>query len=216
MEIKIKTLKTDNVRNQIQNLFYVLKNINNTKDNNITFNLSNVELIPPILILPFACLINLLKNKKIIKFVIENQKINDFLKDIYFYGGLNISNHKELLEILKAYYDKKYMPIINYSTNKKDYKVTNEIISNINNIIIHQLKISSDYSNGIIYLIDELINNIFDHANVNNAWIYTQHFDNKNYLDLCIIDSFRSRIWNKNFKKFGDKRFKRYICYLFR
>jgi hypothetical protein len=56
-------------------------------------------------------------------------------------------------------------------------------------IMRHQLNITGQLLMAISYLIGESMDNIVDHAGVDNGWIMVQNYPQKCFLDICILDT---------------------------
>ncbi len=88
---------------------------------------------------------------------------------------------------MQRYNLKSYIPVISFpATSKTDDK--ENILTFVENLIVHQLSIPRNIVSGLKYMIDEIIDNITEHSHSERGYIFAQAYPNSRYLDICIAD----------------------------
>lgn len=136
------------------------------------FDLSQIEEIFPLLILPLAVYIHDTNSSfelPVDKKVIEQYSFPD--------GDRAVNIKKEVR-----------FPIL-YLSNSGDIKQRDELISQYIDMIFKKLSFES--KNILSYPISEFINNIFEHSKKNEGWIFAKIDKTTKFIDICIVDSGR-------------------------
>lgn len=115
----------------------------------------------------------------------------DYLKVICFSEGLQPDKIRssEFYAVMEKFSSRSYIPIIDFPVTSVDEDVKNSVLSTVENIIIRQVNIERNVSEGLKYFISELVDNITEHSESKRAYIFAQAYPTKRYLDLCISDN---------------------------
>lgn len=184
--IKLKTnIKDDKMSDGLLYAMKAINTINESEDEFIEIDFSEVGFVTPLYVLPLVMFINSC-NKKI-----SINNINEYLETIKFSNGMYPDRMRktEFKAIMQEYTHKTYIPIISFPSTKSTESDKDEILSSIETIIIEQLNISLNVATGIKYMLSECIDNIIQHANSERGYIFAQSYPQKGYLDICIADN---------------------------
>lgn len=100
----------------------------------------------------------------------------------------SLMRKSEFIALMAKYEKKTYIPIVCFPTsNETDSK--DGILRVIESLIINQAKIPSNVAQGFKYMVSEIIDNIVEHSDSKNGYIFAQSYPNLEYLDICIADS---------------------------
>lgn len=121
-----------------------------------------------------------------------NGDLKPYLDLIHFYVGLQPEafTENELKDTIKKYGAKTYIPLVSYNTklNKEIALRRDNAVSIIHTLIANQLNLQPSYKSAISYLIDEMIDNVVQHAVVDRGILHAQFYPNLGFLDICIAD----------------------------
>lgn len=179
-KIIINNPPNDDLLNQLISLYESFKNL--SKNERVEFDLSKIKWFSPLLILPIASYINKSKSNYILS---QEKNVNSYLNAVRFPLGID-----SLTEFAKAIqHTKNYVPISVLEKNKIIER--NRLESCFQDMIFKIAGGVKGAKNAIIYPIMELVANIFHHSKEDRGYIFGQFYPNKNYLDICIIDTGR-------------------------
>jgi hypothetical protein len=108
-----------------------------------------------------------------------------YLDTIHFPTGTNSATEFEkIVQITKT-----YVPI---STLERERGVERENLESMFSGLVYKLLGSiPGVKNAVYYPIAELVTNIFEHSKDNVGFVFGQYYPNKEYLDICIVDTGR-------------------------
>lgn len=120
-----------------------------------------------------------------------NTRVNSYVRNINFYEGLKLDEIENWENVLNAYENKSYLPLINFSTSTIHDQsfLRDNIFTHVNKLIRKIAKVPVNYFSAISYLLSELSDNIVEHSGAERGWLSFQYYRQKGYLDLCIADS---------------------------
>jgi len=169
--------QNDSLLAQLGSLYKTFINTKNKED--LEFDLSLLNWVCPLLVLPISAYINNTRSGYTIN---QPDKIKTYLKTINFPNGIDsISSFQR--EIQKH---KSYIPI---SILKKEQGAQRERLEALFAEKIYKtLGNVSGAQNAVCYPIAELVTNIFEHSKKDTGFVFGQFYPTKNYLDICIID----------------------------
>jgi len=182
MTIKLKTEKSDKLGLIILNLCENINKLKTLKKNEINrIDLSDIDWICPLGILPIATFLSNLENKGYqIKVTLPlNLNIKSYLKTINFFKGINT------LDTLRH---KNYVPITYISSDPYNIKNRENIETCLGNIILERMDSKTTLANPLKHAISEMLGNVWQHANSKYGWFLAQYYKNKGYVDICILD----------------------------
>ncbi|MBE6186072.1 MAG: hypothetical protein IJN45_07070 [Alistipes sp.] len=185
MNIKLRNINDNKMSDGLQAAIDVINQINNSNDENLTIDFSNIGFVTPLYVLPLVVFINGC-DKNI---VVTNT--NEYLKTIGFTSGVqpDMMRKSEFLAIMEQYSRKTYIPIISFPATKDRDDEKDAILTTVESIIVRQLGISPNVASGLKYMLGECIDNIIQHANSKRGYIFAQSYPDKGYLDICIADN---------------------------
>jgi len=174
--IVIPKPNNESLISQLGSLYNVFKGVNFGEK--LEFDLSLLNWVIPLLVLPISAYINETQSK----FKIDKCSIKGYLEKISFpNGGSSISSFQRQIQ--------KYKTFIPISVLKKEEKVGRERLESILEEKIYEtLGNVSGARSAVWYSISELITNIFEHSKKDSGFIFVQLYPQKGYLDICIVD----------------------------
>lgn len=186
MLIKNNTdIKPDTFVNGLQAVLTLIDQIHKSQDSCDIIDFENIPFVTPLFILPLMVFIK--GCNKEIKF----HNLNSYMNTIYFGEGLrpeDIPNH-QFNKKLESYSQKTYIPIINFPAVSSAIDEKNAILSAVENIIVKQLRIETNVTTGLKYIIEESVDNITEHSESERGYIFVQSYPQKKFLDICIADN---------------------------
>jgi anti-sigma regulatory factor (Ser/Thr protein kinase) len=192
LELKIPDRILDNFGDPIRHLAdYVALLNRNPEEKNVVFDFTSNRFVTPALIGGVSCLINKLRLEDKIVAISTNEYIDSYLNTICFPDTFTtqLTENNKQNTFLDQFNEKTYIPIVRFPLNTKDSKVTEKILSSVNNLLKIQLGLDGNVLEGIYYLIDELTQNAIEHSGAEMGYLFAQFFKSKNFLDICITDS---------------------------
>ena len=177
-------VKDDRLVDGLTPVVKIMSQIECSEDSNVTIDLSDTRFVSPVFAL--SLIVYLTRCGKQISFT----NIPDYIERIGICnGGIKPDEMRqtEFRAALEKYASKTYIPIINFAAGRNsDAK---EVVSSIaENMIIRQLNIRSNVSNGLKYMIDEMLDNITEHSESSRGYLFAQAYPSKGFLDVCIAD----------------------------
>lgn len=172
--IKVTNPKNDSLIQQLVAFYLVFKSI--VPKEKINFDLSQLNWLFPLLILPISAYIQETKSKFILP---KDSDVVSYLRTIHFPEG--ISSVSEFQKILT------YIPI-GVLGRKDNFKERGKLESCFAEMIYKVLKPTVAAQNAIYYPLTELVTNIFEHSKKGIGYVFAQYYPKKKFLDLCIVD----------------------------
>ncbi len=162
----------------------VMSRIQSLNDDVIELDFGGTQFVSPLFV--SALLVYIRHTDKQIN--ITNLK--DYLNVIRFSEGLlpDKMRRSEFMATMESFSQKSYIPIVNFPVTNTDEGVKNVVLSTIEELIVRQLHIDKNVSEGLKYFISELVDNITEHSRSERGYIFAQAYPKKGYLDLCISD----------------------------
>lgn len=162
----------------------VMSRIQSLNDDVIELDFGGTQFVSPLFV--SALLVYIRHTDKQIN--ITNLK--DYLNVIRFSEGLlpDKMRRSEFMATMESFSKKSYIPIVNFPVTNTDEGVKNVVLSTIEELIVRQLHIDKNVSEGLKYFISELVDNITEHSRSERGYIFAQAYPKKGYLDLCISD----------------------------
>lgn len=152
-----------------------------------SFDLSNLTSAGPLLLTPLAAYITKATSQYTVD---EKTDIKNYLKIIHFPEGARSQ------EDLKAVRDAS-LPITILQQDNQTQRDALE--KNFLQMISRTLDAVPGAKNALYYPALELINNVFDHSQAAEAWIFAEQYENDGYVDICIADTGRG--FSKTYKE---------------
>lgn len=181
--IVVSKPKNDSIISQFGALYLTFKDI--VWGESINFDLRQIEWICPALLLPLSAYITTYSGSFIID---DESKIKQYLEIVKFPSGVDsIGEFERAMQTQRS-----YIPI---SVLKKDLGVERERLESMfTDMLFKVLPDGSGTRNAIYYPIGELAGNIFEHSGQKNGYLFGQFFPNKDWLDICIVDTGRGLV----------------------
>jgi len=194
--IQIPSRINDNFGDGFSWFFAIMGKIRNVpQGETIELDMTSCSFLNPFFLLPFMLLVSEEGKKR--EITIRNNGTNHsfrkYLNLISFEGGLQPENitGEDYESVLSQYNSKTYIPIINFPATRAqaDTAIRDKFTSMLNNLLIRQLNLRGGFLTGIMYLLDEAVNNIVDHSKEQRGFIFAQFFPSKNFIDICVADT---------------------------
>ena len=202
----------ENFGDSISKLIRTLSEISSIQEEEIILDFSHTRILNPFFLCGLTCVIQRLEKsgKRFTPIYNKNPNISSYLNTILFPSTLSASDGNDNLSILEKYRAKTYIPIISFKTGFSDSctLIRENILGSISQLLKNQLKFSEKDRQPLSYFLDELTNNINDHSETEQGYVFAQFYPNSNYLDLCICDSgkgiYQSFLDNPKFNPAND------------
>lgn len=162
----------------------IMSKAEKSQDDSLEIDFSRTKFISPVFALSLIVYLSGCKKK------VSWSNLPEYLRYIGLgSGGIKPEKIRksEFLAIMEGYIRKTYIPIVNFPA-KANSDDKDDISSIVESIIIRQLDIPSNVSQGLKYIIEETLDNITEHSNSDRGFIFSQSYPHKGYLDLCIAD----------------------------
>lgn len=170
----------------LQEVFKIIDQINKSQDSEDVICFQQKTFVTPLFILPLLVYVN--GCGKHILF--ENR--SSYMDTIQFsQGGVkpDANEYSDFAEFLSKYSSKTFLPIINFPGGIENNNKRNAILSAVENMLVKQLGLRPNITAGIKYIVEESVDNIIEHSESERAYIFSQSYPTKKYLDICIADS---------------------------
>jgi hypothetical protein len=167
------------IKELLENLIYL-----DSLNEGTNVNISQIEFVTPLSIIPVASAIN--KKKLIYNYKGENAS---YLDIIHFPEGTN--------ELLNTGWRKTYIPIIHFElsnlSNQEKSKLLNELHSKFLNllrinVIADERFIELITNNTFGFVLGEMIDNIEEHSSATNMYLHSQYWAKSNSCEVCLAD----------------------------
>ena len=178
-EVRVPNYRSDALAQQVLALYYSFKNIG--KGEKVHFNLEDTTWAYPLIALPFASYIYSTGST----YTFGSSPAKSYLETISFPHGVDsVSTFEEQL-----HKGKNFVPI---SILKKGAREQRERLETLFLEMIYKiLGNTRGTENAIYYPVAEFVSNIFDHSRKDEGFVFGQLYQNKNFLDMCIVDNGR-------------------------
>ena len=177
-------ISDDKVTRGIGQVVRIINKINNSDDHDVTFDFSATRFTSPV----FVILLKLFMNSCDKRVSVINQ--TSYFNTIGFTDPIRPDDigFDEFIATMEKQEYKNYIPIICFPASQKRAKDKDAILSAIENMLEHKLKIAKNVLNGLKYIIGEMVDNITEHSESDRGYIFAQYYPTKGYMDLCIAD----------------------------
>lgn len=166
--------KSDSLIDQLAVVYQVFSQIKQNEE--INFDLSNLNWVSPLLILPVSAHIHESGSKYIPP---SDNKVLSYLNTICFPNGVSsVSAFRQ--------FSKNYIPL---GLLRREDRIGRERLETLfSKMVYESLRAIPGIENAVYYPITELVTNIFEHSKKDEGWIFAQLYPKKSFLDLCILD----------------------------
>ncbi len=168
-------------RDPIQRIQELVNNLKTLEEFASNIDLSEIHYLTPLTILPIAAKITKLSENCNISLNTPNS-----LSSIFFPEGTTTPIADD---------NKNQMPICHVNLIKPEMNRINlieRISTEYDHFIIEYLKrnqeVSENYRGSISYLISELCDNVIQHSEAENFWIFSQFWPTRGELEICLLD----------------------------
>lgn len=166
---------------------HMIKVISETeRANNVLWDFSQVNFLHPFFLAPLAIYKN--TTGKAIECVNMSLQLQSYLNCIYFDRMLQFGNEtKEDVErVLHGYDDNTYLPLCSFAMTDSNKDIFGTVLKNV---LMKQVNYGKDGNSPLSYLISELLDNVYEHSNSPNGYIFSQYLEQEGAIYLCIADS---------------------------
>jgi len=151
----------------------------------VIWDFKDVHFLHPFFLAPLA--IFKCQSEKEIRCENISLPMQSYLNNIFFDRTLHFENAaKETAEmVMEQYAEKSYVPLCSFSMTDANKDAFGAIVRDI---IVRQTK-STKISTPISYFLGELIDNIYEHSESPNGYLFSQFLEHEGCIDLCIADT---------------------------
>lgn len=161
--------------------FFVISSATEAMDGDIVvWDFSNVSNMHPLLSVTLALYAKFCEKQ--IDVINATSKIRMYLGEIHFQEITKVVSESDLLNVEKKYYGKRYIPICSFNADD------DHVQQALQKLIQEQSK-ADGIATPLSYILGELICNIAQHAEVDNAFFFSEYTDSDDALNICIADN---------------------------
>lgn len=185
-----KIVKIPNITHEVRigySFNYLISVITETETaNDVLWDFSDVKFLHPFFLAPLAIYKN--TTSKRIECINIPLRVQSYLNSICFDRILHFEKdaRDDVEMVMGQYLHKTYLPLCSFAmtdTNKDSFG------SLLQKIITSQVNLTYSGKNSINYLISELLDNIYEHSNSPNGYVFSQYIENEGAINLCIADT---------------------------
>lgn len=183
--IHIPNVREDErIGSSFNHLIRVVEETNHAQSK-VIWDFKDVHFLHPFFLAPLA--IFKCQSEKEIRCENISLPMQSYLNNIFFDRTLHFENAaKETAEmVMEQYAEKSYVPLCSFSMTDANKDAFGAIVRDI---IVRQTK-STKISTPISYFLGELIDNIYEHSESPNGYLFSQFLEHEGCIDLCIADT---------------------------
>jgi len=152
----------------------------------VQWDFADVTFLHPFFLTPLAIYKN--TSGKDIECINMSLRIQSYLNSICFDRMLHFGQEKreDIEAVMQKYTDKTYLPLCSFAMTDSNKDTFGSIIKSI---LMKQANISQGGSSSLSYLISELLDNIYEHSQSPNGYVFSQYLEHERVIDLCIADT---------------------------
>ncbi len=168
-KVSVAVPQGESLQDQLDSLYSTFKEV----DGQIQFDLSEINWLFPLLILPIASYIQDTGSNFTFP---SDPGVSSYLKTVGFPAGID--------SISEVQEERSYIPIIVLRKNQERERLEDVFAD----MVYRVLEPAADVKDVIYYPITELVENIFEHSKEEKGYLFAQHYPKKGFVDLCIVD----------------------------
>lgn len=150
----------------------------------VQWDFTDANFLHPFFLAPLAIYKN--TSSKDIECINIPLRIQSYLNSVCFDRMLHFDNdsQEDIETVMKKYVEKNYIPLCSFAMTNSNKDKFGSVMQRI---ITKQTNIQSGSS--LSYLISELFDNIYEHSQSKNGYVFSQYLEREGYIDLCIADT---------------------------
>ena len=151
----------------------------------VQWDFADVTFLHPFFLAPLAIYKN--TSNKDIECINMSLRIQSYLNSICFDRMLHFGQEKreDVEAVIQKYTDKTYLPLCSFAMTDSNKDTFGSIIKTV---LMKQANIAQGGSSSLSYLISELLDNIYEHSQSPNGYVFSQYLEREGMIDLCIAD----------------------------
>lgn len=183
-------VKIPNVTEEVRIGFsfnYMIKVMTETEAADVVqWDFADVTFLHPFFLAPLAIYKN--TSGKNIECINMSLRIQSYLNSICFDRMLHFGqeNREDVEAVMQKYTDKTYLPLCSFAMTDSNKDIFGSIIKSV---LMKQANIGQGGSSSLSYLISELLDNIYEHSQSPNGYVFSQYLEREGVIDLCIADT---------------------------
>ena len=152
----------------------------------VQWDFKNVHFLHPFFLAPLGIYKNIFG--KDIECVNIPLRIQSYLNSICFDRMLHFNNdsQEDVETVMAEYIDKTYVPLCSFAMTNANKDAFGSFLQRI---ICKQAPIQQGGGSSLSYLISELFDNIYEHSQSINGYVFSQYMEREGCIDLCIADT---------------------------
>ena len=152
----------------------------------VQWDFKDVRFLHPFFLAPLAIYKN--TSGKDIDCINIPLRFQSYLNSVCFDRMLHFNNDspEDIESVMKKYIDKTYIPLCSFAMTNVNKDTFGSVMQRM---IIQQAHIQDGGSSSLSYLISELFDNIYEHSQSRNGYVFSQYLEREGYIDLCIADT---------------------------
>ena len=152
----------------------------------VQWDFAGVTFLHPFFLAPLAIYKN--TSGKNIECINMSLRIQSYLNSICFNRMQHFGQEKreDIESVMQKYTDKSYLPLCSFAMTDSNKDTFGSMIKSV---LMKQANIGQGGSSALSYLISELLDNIYEHSQSPNGYIFSQYLDHEGVIDLCIADT---------------------------
>jgi len=152
----------------------------------VLWDFADVTFLHPFFLAPLAIYKN--TSGKSIECINMSLRVQSYLNSICFDRLLHFGQEKkeDVEAVMQKYTDKTFLPLCSFSMTDANKDTFGSIIKMI---LMKQTNIGEGGSTSLSYLISELLDNIYEHSESINGYVFSQFLERDGMINLCIADT---------------------------
>ena len=152
----------------------------------VQWDFTGVTFLHPFFLAPLAIYKN--TSGKDIECINISLRLQSYLNSICFDRMLHFDQEKreDVEAVMQKYMDKTYLPLCSFAMTDSNKDTFGSIMKSV---LMKQTDFGRGGSSSLSYLISELLDNISEHSQSPNGYVFSQFLEKEGVIDLCIADT---------------------------
>ena len=150
----------------------------------VQWDFADVTFLHPFFLAPLAIYKN--TSGKDIECINIPLRIQSYLNSICFDRMLHFGEEKreDVEAVMQKYTDKTYLPLCSFSMTDSNKDTFGSIMKAV---LMKQANVGRGGSSSLSYLISELLDNIYEHSQSPNGYVFSQYLEKEGMINLCML-----------------------------
>lgn len=152
----------------------------------VLWDFADVQFLHPFFLAPLAIYKN--TSGRNVECINISLRMQSYLNSICFDRMLHFEsdNRNEINDVMSKYVEKTYFPLCSFAMTDANKDTFGSILQQM---LVKQAGIQTGGRSSLSYLISELFDNIYEHSQSKNGYVFSQFLEREGYINLCIADT---------------------------